>query len=250
MQVMFYMNIQILYEDNHLIAVNKPAGLLTQSDYSGEACVLDEVKWYLKEKYHRPGNVFLGIVHRLDRHVSGALVLARTSKAASRLFEQFKGRQVIKLYCAIVELRQYNPDISSWQYLRNGMRRERDITVICDEKEANTVGELYYRVLHRHGSKALVLVQLITGKKHQIRAQLSSVNLPVCGDIKYGATTKMFDGTICLHSLFLQFMHPTKRNPITITAPFSEMFFREYPIESLMPSVEMAISECSARADL
>ncbi len=230
------MKIQIIYEDNHLIAVNKPAGLLTQGDFSGEECVLDVVKSYLKAKYHKPGNVFLGIVHRLDRQVSGALVLARTSKAASRLFEQFKARSVIKIYCAIVELQRYDVTASeSWLYLKNGMRRERDVTVICDEGEAESVGELRYRILHRHGSKALLLVNLITGKKHQIRAQLSAIGMPVVGDVKYGAVTTCPDGSICLHSLLLNFSHPTKNEIVSIAAPIPFSFYDAYPELRMIP---------------
>lgn len=232
------MKLQVLYEDNHLIAVNKPAGLLTQSDYSREPCVLDEVKAYLKEKYRKPGNVFLGIVHRLDRQVSGALVLARTSKAASRLFAQFKGRSVIKVYCAIVELHRHDAEASAgWCDLKSGMRRERDITVICDENSAESFGELRYRILHRQGDKALLLVHLITGKKHQIRAQLGAIGLPIAGDVKYGAGSALSDGSICLHSLFLNFSHPTKNEIISIAAPVPSSFNEAYPEIGTIPDL-------------
>ncbi len=236
MIVRFFMSIHVLYEDNHLIAVNKPAGLLTQGDFSGEECVLDVVKSYLKAKYHKPGNVFLGIVHRLDRQVSGAMVLARTSKAASRLFEQFTGRSVIKVYCAIVELQRYKEAPSqSWLYLKNGMRRERDVTVICNEGETESVGELRYRILHRHGSKALLLVHLITGKKHQIRAQLSAIGMPIVGDVKYGDANTCPDGSICLHSVFLNFSHPTKKGIVAITAPLPFSFYDAYHEIRMIP---------------
>lgn len=237
----FFMSIQILYEDNHLIAVNKPAGLLTQGDFSQEECVLDVVKLYLKNKYHKPGDVFLGIVHRLDRQVSGVLLLARTSKAASRLFAQFNGRSVIKIYCAIVELHRHDSEVMrAWQYVKTGLRRERDITIICDEKEAESVGELRYRLLHRKGAKALVLVQLITGKKHQIRAQLAAIDLPIAGDLKYGAGSALSDGSICLHSLFFYFSHPTKNEKISIVAPIPSSFENAYPeIHKISNPVEM-----------
>ena len=218
------MDLEILYEDNHLIAVNKPAGLLSQKDASGEDSVLEHVKAYLKKKYSKPGNVFLGTVHRLDRPVSGALVMARTSKAAARLFEQFKGRSVTKVYLALVACGVERALPEEWTTLRQRVRREGDVTRVTESVADSQDAELAYRCAARAGGYALLLVRLVTGRKHQIRAQLASIGMPVAGDGKYGSPDRNADGSICLHSLFLKFSHPTQAAQVEVLAEVPPVF--------------------------
>ncbi|MCX7678469.1 MAG: RluA family pseudouridine synthase [Spirochaetes bacterium] len=229
LQKLIIMQIEALYEDNHIIAINKPSGLLTQSDFSGQTCAYDEVKSYIKKKYDKKGDVFLGIVHRLDRQVSGVLVFARTSKAASRLFSQFNERRVIKLYCGIVEWHTTNIiTLNTWHEIHTPLRRLRDITVPSQVASADFWGEMRIKIIHKKDAIAFVLIHLITGKKHQIRAQLSSIGLPILGDTKYGAKIKTPPDTICLHSLFVEFDHPTRKTPISINAPIPQIFYQHY----------------------
>lgn len=219
------MNLEILFEDNHLLVVNKPAGMLSQRDISGKDSIIEHAKAYLKEKYAKPGNVFLGTVHRLDRPVTGALVLARTSKAADRLTGQFKGRRVIKIYLALVQRETGGPDLpEDWVRLQQRVKREGDVTVVTENAEGSREAELEYRAIRRDGNRDLLLVKLHTGRKHQIRAQLASLGMPVAGDDKYGSPVKTPDGSICLHALYLRFEHPTRGDDVEITAGVPRVF--------------------------
>jgi len=215
------MRLEILYEDNHVIAVEKPAGMITQRDSTGRTALIDLVKEYVRDKYGKPGEVFLGAVHRLDRTVSGPVLFARTSKAAGRLFDEFKYRRVMKLYAALV----HDPSCSmaasglhpAWRTLTHHLERRRDTTIIAatagpKSKEAS----LTYAPIAWKSHLALLLINLHTGRKHQIRAQLAASGLPVTGDFRYGSPERDTPDAIGLHSCFLRFTHPTLKVPIEI----------------------------------
>jgi len=192
------MKLKVLYEDNHLIAVYKPAGILTQGDRSKDVCMMDMVKDYLKEKYHKPYNVFLGLLHRLDRQVSGIVLFAKTSKGASRLSEQFRSRKVEKIYHAVV-LGEPKQD------------REKLISFLKkNEKEKIKRAELFYEVLAFNKKYSLLKIKLQTGRFHQIRVQLSSMGFPILGDIRYGAPFLLPDKNIALSATSLSFKTATK----------------------------------------
>jgi 23S rRNA pseudouridine1911/1915/1917 synthase len=214
--------IDVLYEDNHCLVVNKPAGLLAQGDITGEVSLLDLARDYLKDRYAKPGNVFVGLVHRLDQPVSGVMVLARTSKAANRLSEQFRDGTIEKTYWAIVEGSPAD-DAGEWtDSLRKDVIRNRVAVTDADEpggKEAR----LAYRVLSRDRGTTSLELRPMTGRSHQLRVQLSARGLPIVGDRKYGAHTALraLDGRsrIALHARRLAFSHPTRREAISIDAP-------------------------------
>jgi 23S rRNA pseudouridine1911/1915/1917 synthase len=217
------MSLQVLYEDNHLIAVFKPAGILVQGDISNEECLMDQVKEYLKEKYHKPGNVFLGLIHRLDRPVSGIVLFAKTSKGASRLSEQFRNHTIKKIYHALVENRDSN--LPSTGILINYLRKDSSTNTVAvfDKPTPETLrAELSYRVLEQHKEQALVEIELKTGRPHQIRAQFAHLGHPLIGDSKYGAHKKWKEG-IALCAVKLEFKHPIQQAEvvrITIPIPF------------------------------
>jgi 23S rRNA pseudouridine1911/1915/1917 synthase len=205
----------VLYEDNHLLVVNKPAGILTQSDRSGDPSLLEVCREYIREKYDKKGNVFLGMVHRLDRPVGGALVFARTSKAASRLSEQIREGEMVKQYRAVVE-----GSLEGEGELEHYLVREGAVTLTA----ASAVPEaqralLRYRSLAATPRKSLVEIVLITGRKHQIRAQMSAIGHPVYGDRKYGSPHDLGPDRIALLSRSLTLKHPTRDETMTFTAP-------------------------------
>ncbi len=216
---------QILYEDNHLLAVVKKAGDLTQGDRTGDVPLLDRAKAYLKEKYQKPGEVFLGLVHRLDRPVSGVILFARTSKAAARLSDQFRERTVEKIYQAVVEGVLPRSEERLVHFLTGGEHRTR-VTASVTPKDRAKRAELSYQVLASDSSRSLVRVRLITGYKHQIRVQLAAVGCPVVGDFKYDKRQKpaqvqpLAEGrAIALHATRLTVLHPTKQTSLTFEAP-------------------------------
>ena len=206
----------VLYEDNHCLAVNKPAGLLTMGDHTGEPTLVDAVREYLREKYQKPGNVFVGVVHRLDRPVSGVVLFARTSKGASRLSEQFRVHSIEKVYLALVEGNVSAPH----GLLRDRLvkDRERNLVSVTHHEESGQECVLSFERLERFGRFSLLEVRPQTGRSHQIRVQLSSQGWPIVGDRKYGSQTSV-EGFIALHASSLTFAHPTTREPITVVSP-------------------------------
>lgn len=218
--------LDVLYEDNHLLAVNKPAMLATMGVTEDRPSLLTLAKEFVREKYHKPGNVYLGIVSRLDAPVTGVVLLARTSKAASRLTEQFRSHQVEKIYWALVEGRVEPPSAELHHFLRKDERHRR--MHVCGENSPGAQhAELIYRVLGRDqslprvraGSPVSILeVRLLTGRKHQIRVQLAEAGFPVVGDRKYGGRAPFPTG-IALHSRRLVVEHPVRKEPVAIEAP-------------------------------
>ncbi len=210
--------LQVLYEDNHLIAINKTAGSLSQADSTGDDILADAVKAYIKDKYNKPGEVFLGIVHRLDRPVSGVILFARTSKALERINAAFQERKVAKVYWAIVtqrppaeegELRHYLTRVTGKNITKAYNKRQ------PDSQEA----VLQYTLLKSIGQQHLLEVRPLTGRQHQIRVQLAKIDCPIKGDLKYGASEAAPDKSIYLHARSITLPHPTLRKNISITAP-------------------------------
>lgn len=220
------MHLQVLFEDNHLIAVNKPAGLLSQSDVTGDTTVMDWTKNYIKIRYGKPGDVYLGCIHRLDRPVSGVILFARTSKALTRMNDMFRDRKVTKKYWAIVT-EQPNPIEGSLKgyILKDPARNRSKVLPKADSNrhKGAKLAKLDYKLLGRVGTNILLEVSPETGRPHQIRVQLSDqLKTPIRGDLKYGSPMRNEDGQINLHSRMLSFMHPVKKEPVTIQAPIPE----------------------------
>jgi 23S rRNA pseudouridine1911/1915/1917 synthase len=219
---MALMEFNIIYEDNHLVAVEKQAGTLIQQDSSGEPSLLDHVRDYLKKKYNKPGNVFCGLVHRLDRQVSGVVVFAKTSKAAQRLHAEFEGRAVIKIYLALVDNKK-PPEQGRWIEREDLLVRKRGFSERADGKSRNVKNaSMRYMAVASNDRYVLLMVQLMTGRKHQIRAQLAAMEMPVVGDATYGSTEQLPGGGICLHAFYLEFAHPTKKEPVRLISPAPE----------------------------
>ncbi len=210
--------ITVLYEDNHLIAVYKPSGVLTQGDKTGDFSIMDGVKKYLKEKYHKPGNVFLGLLHRLDRPVSGIVLFAKTSKGASRLSEQFRNHAVEKIYHAIA----IGKPKTKRGILINYLKKDRELKkmmVYKNEKPGLQKAELFYEVITSDNKHSFLKIRPKTGRFHQIRAQLSFAGFPVLGDIKYGAPSVLPDKSIALSATSLSFKLATKEEKKEISVP-------------------------------
>ena len=209
------MSLDILYEDNHLIAVYKPAGILVQGDKNGDISLLALVKKYLKEKYKKPGNVFVGLVHRLDRPVSGIILFAKTSKGASRLSEQFRDRTIRKIYYAVVE-GEIKPKEG---VLRNNLVKQEDIrkSIVSDEGDE---AELYYQTKKYNKNYSFIKVELKTGRFHQIRAQFSVAGYPIVGDKKYGSSKVFPDQSICLCSTEIEFQKATSSEIVKLSIPY------------------------------
>ncbi len=209
----------VIFEDNHLLAFHKPAGLLVQGDRSGDPTLLDVARSYLKHKYAKPGNVYIGLVHRLDRNVSGAVLLARTSKAAGRLSAGFRDHRVAKTYLAILTAR---PPADAGE-LRNwlaGQGDARGVTRVDRREFAGArEGLLRYRVVDAREGLWLVEVEPVTGRRHQIRAQWAFAGCPLLGDVKYGAPERWRGRRIGLHALRLELEHPVGDAPLVIEAP-------------------------------
>ena len=208
--------LKVLFVDNHCLVVLKPTRLLTMGDRTGDVSLVDLAREYLRRKYDKPGNVFVGVVHRLDRPVSGVLLLARTSNAAARLSEQFRKHSVRKVYHCVVEGRLTKP---TGELVDRLIKDETtNLSRTAQESEDGKLSRLTYRCLKSADSLSLLEIELLTGRSHQIRVQLSSRGWPICGDAKYGSKTKL-DGWLALHAASLSFEHPTQREPITVTAP-------------------------------
>jgi 23S rRNA pseudouridine1911/1915/1917 synthase len=208
--------LEFLYEDNHLLAVYKPAGMLSQGDLTGDLDLLTLAKEIIKRRDHKPGNVYLGLVHRLDRPVAGAMILAKTSKAAGRLSKQFRERSTKKIYRAVVE--GCPPQDRATLSHRLQKDRGSRISRVVESHEQGKDAVLHYQVLESGADRSLVEVELVTGLSHQIRVQLSTVGCPILGDRKYGATLVGGNGTIALYARAITFRHPVKNEPITIVA--------------------------------
>ena len=212
---------KILYEDNHIIAINKPAGMLSQADGSNGPDILTEIKAFIKNRDHKPGNVFIGLVHRLDRPVSGALVLAKTSKAASRLSAAFRQRTVVKTYRAVVEGDATSQQQQTGGRLIHNLIRDEKTRVTHIAPTGGKVARLQWKMSQASSHRSWVTVNLETGLAHQIRAQLASIGHPIVGDRKYGARQIILDhpGVIALYCYQLCVPHPTRDETIAITAP-------------------------------
>lgn len=209
---------KVLYEDNHVIIVSKSAGEIVQGDKTGDTPLSETVKGYIAERYHKPGNVFLGVVHRLDRPVSGAVLFARTSKSLSRLSEMFRTRAVRKTYWAIVTAPPAQPEGTLTHWLT---RDEKTNKARAYEREVpgSKKAVLDYKLIASGERYWLLEIELHTGRHHQIRCQLSKMGCPIKGDLKYGSARSNSDGSISLHARRLHFEHPVSKLDIDITAP-------------------------------
>ena len=211
-------NLQILHEDNHLIVVNKRVGDIVQGDKTGDKPLSEVVKEYIKEKYNKPGEVFLGVVHRLDRPTTGIVAFARTSKALSRMNELFSNRETQKTYWAVVKNKPEKSKDKLVHYLK---RNEKNNTSKAHLKEVpdSKLASLEYQIIKELTNYVALEIELHTGRHHQIRAQLSAIGAPIKGDLKYGFDRSNPDGGIHLHARKLHFIHPVSKEEITIIAP-------------------------------
>lgn len=214
------MDLKVLYEDNHLIAVYKPAGVLVQGDKTGDATLMDEVKYYLKQKYHKLGKVFLGLIHRLDRNVQGIILFAKTSKGASRLSEQFREHTVEKIYHAVVVGKPKKDKETLLHYLVKNEKNNKT-TVHGEPVVSSQAAELSYEVVKSNGRYSLLKIKLGTGRSHQIRAQLAYVGCPIVGDVKYGSKEMLPDHELALAATSLDFQLATgdSRQTIVVDVP-------------------------------
>jgi 23S rRNA pseudouridine1911/1915/1917 synthase len=219
--------LEVLYEDNHCIAVLKPARMLTARDQTGDISLLDHVRDYLKQKYRKPGNVFVGLVQRLDRPVSGVVLFARTSKAAARLSEQFREGTVVKIYCAVVEgpVAEAAGELTDWLLKDSSTNTVRSVP---PDTPAARASRLRFRRLQSSAGLSKLEITPETGRSHQIRVQLSVHGHPICGDGKYGSKQSL-QGAIALHAWQLTFDHPTRHEAITVTAAEPESWERLFP---------------------
>ena len=209
---------EVVYEDNHIIIVNKRSGEIVQGDKTGDEPLSETVKAYIKEAYHKPGNVFLGVVHRLDRPVSGLVVFARTSKALSRLNEMFRVGDVHKTYWAIVKDK---PAVEEGTLTHWLVRNEKQNKSYAYDREVprSKKAVLHYRLIGCTDRYSLLEIQLMTGRHHQIRGQLARMGCPIKGDLKYGAPRSNPDGSISLLARKVELVHPVSKEPVSVVAP-------------------------------
>ncbi|GAB6278706.1 MAG TPA: RNA pseudouridine synthase [Bacteroidales bacterium] len=209
---------RILYEDNHLLVINKLPGEIVQGDKTGDKPLVETAKDYIAQKYHKPGEVFLGVVHRLDRPVSGAIILARTSKALERLNAMLQERKIQKTYWAIVKNKPPKDSDTLVNYIRRNELKNK--TIVLDHPTNNSSeASLTYRVLAQSFNYYLLEIELHTGRHHQIRAQLAHIGCPIKGDLKYGFPRSNEGAFIHLHSLKISLIHPVKAIPLELIAP-------------------------------
>lgn len=208
----------VVYEDNHIVIVNKTASEIVQGDKTGDTPLSETVKQYLKRKYDKPGNVFIGVTHRLDRPVSGLVVFAKTSKALSRLNEMFKNREVEKIYWAVVKSLPPEEEGELVHYLVRNEKQNKSYAY-AKEGAGSKKAILHYRLIGKSQNYYLLEIDLKTGRHHQIRCQLAEMGCPIKGDLKYGFPHSNPDGGICLHARFIRFAHPVSKEMIKVEAP-------------------------------
>jgi 23S rRNA pseudouridine1911/1915/1917 synthase len=208
----------VLFEDNHLLVVNKSAGVLVQGDSTGDTPLVELCKEYIGSKYNKPGAVFLGVVHRLDRPVSGVVVLARTSKSLERMNALFREKETKKTYWAIVKNKPAREDGTLIHWLVKDEKKNKTTAYLREHPEGLR-SELSYKVIGHAAGFWLLEVNPVTGRPHQIRVQLTSINCPIRGDLKYGDDVPNIDGSICLHARQLEFVHPVKKESMIFLAP-------------------------------
>lgn len=212
---------RVIYEDNHIIIVSKRSGEIVQGDKTGDRTLADDVKQYIKEKYAKPGNVFLGVVHRLDRPVWGLVVFAKTSKALSRLNDMFRTGDVHKTYWAITQNCPAEPEATLTDWIRRNEKQNKSYAY--DREVPNSKkAMLHYKVIGRSDNYTLVEVNLMTGRHHQIRCQLANIGCPIKGDLKYGARRSNPDGSISLLARRIEFVHPVSKEKIYAEAPLPD----------------------------
>ena len=212
---------QVLYEDNHIIVVNKASSEIVQGDKTGDTPLSEDIKSYIKEKYNKPGNVYLGVVHRLDRPTSGVVLFAKTSKALPRLNKLFHDNKVDKHYWAIVKDRPKEDQGTLTHYLVRNTKQNKSYAHDTEQPESKKA-ILDYKVIGKSDNYYLLEINLHTGRHHQIRSQLSKIGCPIKGDLKYGFPRSNPDGSISLHARYLSLVHPVSKEQIEITAPVPE----------------------------
>ena len=211
-------NLEVLFEDNHLLIVNKKSGDIVHGDKTGDKPLSDVVKEYIKEKYNKPGEVFLGVVHRLDRPTSGIIIFARTSKALERLNKMLRERTISKTYWAVVKNTPLKEKDSLIHFLKKNPKNNKS-TVFTKETDTSKKAILHYSVIKKLDNYSLLEIDLETGRHHQIRAQLAYIGSPIKGDLKYGASRSNKDGSIHLHARNISFTHPVSKENISVLAP-------------------------------
>ena len=210
--------IEILFEDNHLIAINKKSGDIVQGDRTGDAPLNEIVKEYIRIKYNKPGEVYLGTPHRIDRPTSGIVVFAKTSKALVRLNKMFQDKEVQKTYWAIVKNKPEKTTDNLVHFLKKNQQKNKSFTQ-SEKTEGAKKSELSYKIIHEFDNFYLLEIKPATGRHHQIRVQLSSTGIPIRGDLKYGYARSNPDSSISLHARKIEFIHPVKKEPLKIIAP-------------------------------
>jgi 23S rRNA pseudouridine1911/1915/1917 synthase len=209
---------RVLFEDNHFIAINKCSSEIVQGDKTGDAPMSEDIKAFLKEKYDKPGNVFCGVIHRIDRPVSGVVLFAKTSKGLSRMNEKFSTRDVKKTYWAIVKNKPENDEGELIHYLIKDEKKNKS-TAHNKEVKDSKISKLNYKIIAKGDNYYLLEIDPTTGRHHQIRAQLAAMGCPIKGDLKYGSERSNLDGSIALHARKLKFVHPINDTPVEIIAP-------------------------------
>jgi 23S rRNA pseudouridine1911/1915/1917 synthase len=223
---------EILYEDNHLIAVNKSVSDIVQPDKTGDPSLEEKIKQYIKEKYNKPGDAFLGVVHRIDRPVSGVVLFARTSKALARLNQMFQDKEIKKTYWAIVKEKPQSNEGTLVHYLKRDSAKNKTFAYtkeVADSKKAI----LSYKIIGQSDTYFLLEVDLQTGRHHQIRCQLAKAGFPIKGDLKYGFARSNEDGGISLHSRSMEFIHPVSKEKVSIVANPPAVKLWQFFIEQL-----------------